>query len=140
MKRTSGWWMWKRLSTGTAGDTSSPPPLRPCAVSLSSGRAASTVGAGADACGEWNSMRAPCWSPQAVSRDQRTDRSPHVSAGHLGRSTDAQPEVTWLDKLLLSGDAGPGLRRGAEARASQATPVAVFEAQGADSGICTLSQ
>src|SRR6516162_4291118 len=53
--------------------------------------------------------------PQAVSRDQRTDRSPHVSAGHLGRSTDAQPEVTWLDKLLLSGDAGPGLRRGAEA-------------------------
>src|SRR5262249_10589035 len=66
--------------------------------------------------------------PQAVSRDQRTDRSPYVSAGHLGRSTDAQPEVTWLDKLLLSGDASPGLRRGAEACASQATPVAVFEA------------
>src|SRR5262249_12011480 len=48
---------------------------------------------------------------QAVSRDQRTDRSPYASAGHLGRSTDAQPEVAWLDKLTLSGTAGPGLRR-----------------------------
>ena len=64
----------------------------------------------------WGRVRRVKKIRQAVPCDQRGDGSANVSAGHLGESQEAQPEVEWLGQLLLSGTRGPSLRDRDEAR------------------------